>query len=156
MHAYVPWCFVILRISFREVCPCHLRTTLLDHFHDSWWLACYCKIPHVVSPMLSIFCWILFSIAAWYFAVYFLLLKCSHYNYALVFFPSEFSPFNSFTYASFCFLYAAGMWGRSFVTHWRPSQLLPRAFLSLAGNVFHRNDGHFTLTRNQGTKSTEK
>lgn len=123
------------------------------------WLLVAC-MPHVVlSPVVCIFCWILFSIAAWCFAISFLLLKCSHCNYVPFppppFFPGVFSPFNSFTYASFCFLYAAGMCRHCFVTRWRPSWLLGRAFLSLTGNICHRNDGHVSLTRNQGTKSTE-
>lgn len=144
-----------------DIIPRSMSLSFEDNSLGSFpWLLVVCMLLQNTSCCCIFYglylCWILFSIAAWYFAISFLLLKCSHSNYVLGFFSGEFSPFNSFIYASFCFLYAAGMWGHSFVTHWRPSQLLPRAFLSLAGNIFHRNDGHFALTRNQGTKSTEK
>lgn len=35
MQDFVLWWFVILRISFQEACPCHLRIIFLDCFHDS-------------------------------------------------------------------------------------------------------------------------
>lgn len=35
MQDFVLWWFVILRISFQEACPCHLRIIFLDRFHDS-------------------------------------------------------------------------------------------------------------------------
>lgn len=65
-------------------------------------------------------------------------------------------PLTLSLYTSFCFLHAAGARGHSFLTHQSPSQLLPRALFSLAGNIFHRSDGHVILARNQGTKSTAK
>lgn len=105
MHAYVPQCFAVLRISVQEIGPCHLRITLLDPFHNCWWLACSYKMPDVIIfPMLCIFCWLLFSMAAWYFAISFCLLKCSHFNYVLGCFLGFFVCLIYLVFVSFVFL----------------------------------------------------
>lgn len=145
--------------------------------------------------MFCIFCWLLFSIAAWYFAISFLLLKCSQSNYVLGWFFGFWWVFFVcicvfclvwflFWFRGFCLFFVIFFfccclsvclpvnlfpWILS-LTHLpvicmllacnaqfcNTSELLPRASLLLAGIIFHRNYGHFILSRNQGTESTEK
>lgn len=100
-----------------DIIPRSMSLSFEDNTLGSFpWLLVACMLLQNTSCCCIFYglylCWILFSIAAWYFAISFLLLKCSHSNYVLFFFSGEFSPFNSFIYASFCFLYAAGMWGQ--------------------------------------------
>lgn len=150
MQDFVLWWFVILRISFQEACPCHLRIIFLDHFHDS-------GLNATAKCLILLYLKCSISFAGYYFplqpGILPYLKSQSLIMHSLFFFSSHFCEFSYFFHLC-VFLFSVCLWhvrGQFYNTL--------KAILAPAEgwqHFFAGMDGHFFLSRSQATKSTEK